>query len=313
MATATDAFVGGITNATNTLTNAVTNAFSNAQNNAAALTSTSFVNLAPTEVLDGGVVLEIKSPNLPKGGYYYTAGSQTLPGLSRGALVNSSLLNNNNDLSHVCDFKFDFHLGIDIGGLTNPFTDIAKAIQAGKMAGANAVRAAVGQLQQAFREGLQALLAALNFDPTGQISLTISVGKSLIRKLQAIEAQVLQIVYDISLIQSIATNLEQIVTWIKSLPGQIQKLLQQCLTNFQTSLTNTNNTIKNATNIKNIVNNIGQQASNAAAAESANTSASMMAIINGTAGTAAITSLINSTVASAPPSSGATQKTASSP
>ena len=58
MATATDAFAGGITNATNTLTNAVTNAFSNAQNNAAALTSTSFVNLAPTEVLDGGVDLK---------------------------------------------------------------------------------------------------------------------------------------------------------------------------------------------------------------------------------------------------------------
>jgi len=312
MATATDAFAGGITAATNTLTNAVTGAFNNAQNNAAALTSTSFVNLAPTQILDTGVLVELKSPKLANG-FFYTSGSQTLPGLSRGSLANSSLLNNNNDLSHVCDFKFDFSLGISISGLTNPFTQIANAIKNGKMAGANAVRAAVGQLQQAFREGLKALLAALNFDPTGQISLTISVGKSLVRQLNAITAQIAQIAYDVALIQSIATNLEQIVTWIKSLPGQIQKLLQQCLTNFQTSLTNTNNTIKNATNIKNIVNNIGQQANNAADAASANTSASMMAIINGTAGTAAITSLINSTVASAPPSSGATQKTASSP
>jgi len=313
MATASDAFAGGITSAATTISNAVTGAINNAQNNAAAITSTSFLNLTPTKILDGGAVLEIKSPILPNGGYFYTAGSQTLPGLSRGALKNSSLLNNNNDLSHVCDFKFDFSLGISISGLSNPFTQIANAIKNGKMAGANAVRAAVGQLQQAFREGLKALLAALNLDPTGQISLTISVSKSLVRQLNAITDQIAQIAYDVALIQSIATNLEQIVTWIKSLPGQIQKLLQQCLTNFQTSLTNTNNTIKNATNIKNIVNNIGQQASNAAAAESANTSASMMAIINGTAGTAAITSLINSTVASAPPSSGATQKTASSP
>jgi len=313
MATATDAFAGGITNATNTLTNAVTNAVTNAQNNASALTSTSFVNLAPTEILTGGAVLEIKSPNLPNGGYFYTAGSQTLPGLSRGSLKNSSLLNNNNDLSHVCDFKFDFSLGISISGLSNPFTQIANAIKNGKMAGANAVRAAVNQLQQAFREGLKALLAALNFDPTGQISLTISVGKSLVRQLNAITAQIAQIAYDIALVQSIVTNLQQIVTWIQSLPGQIQKLLQQCLTNFQTSLTNTTNTVKNATNINNIVNGIGQQANQAATAESANTSASMMAIINGTAGTAAVTSLINSTVAAAPPSSGATQKTASSP
>ena len=313
MTTASDAFTGGITAATNTLTNAVTGAFNNAQNNAAALTSTSFVNLANTSILSGGVVVQLNSPQLPKGGFYYNSGSQTTPGLARGSLVNSSLLNNNKDLSHVCDFKFDFSLGISISGLTNPFTQIANAIKNGKMAGANAVRAAVGQLQQAFRVGIQALLAALNFDPTGQISLTISVGKSLVRKLKAITDQIAQIVYDISLVQSIVTNLQQIVTWIQSLPGQIQKLLQQCLTNFQASLTNTTNTIKNATNIKNQVNSIVQQASNASAADSANTSASMMAIINGTAGTAAVTSLINSTVAAAPPSSGATQKTASSP
>jgi hypothetical protein len=310
--TVTDA----VTNATNIISNSVTGAINDAQNNADAIESTSFSNVSLTNILDTGVLVEVHSPALPNGGYFYNAGSQTTPGLARGALVNSSLLTNNNDLSHVCDFKFDFSAGISLSGLTNPFTSIANAIRNGKMAGANAVRAAIGQLQQAFRTGLAALLSALNFDPTGQVSLAISAGKALVRQLNAITAQVAQIVYDVTLIQSIVQNLQQIVTWIQSLPSQIQKLLQQCLTNFKTSLNNTNNTIKNASNITQTLNNLVQTATNNSNQQNSSTSSSMMSVINGSTNSSdlsSLTKMINDTVAAAPPTQSAVQATASKP
>ena len=125
-------------NVTNTVTNAVNDA----------LTVPSFSNPAATNILDGGFVAEVKSPSLPNGGFFHTEGSQTTPGLSRGALHNSSLANNNADLSHVCDFKFTFADGISLSGLINPIAALQNAVKNGKMAAANAIRAAISQLQQ---------------------------------------------------------------------------------------------------------------------------------------------------------------------
>jgi hypothetical protein len=255
-ATATGIVNNALNNATNTLTNTLTNAYSNASDNLNAITSTSFTNLAKTQVLEGGIVVEVRGPKLPKGGYYYTAGSQTTPGLARGSLANSSLLNNNNDLSHVCDFKFDVSLGISLSGISNPLAQITGALKAGKNAGANAVRVAVTQLQQGFRELLLGALELLNLsDPTGQIALSVSVGKKLASQIQDLAKEASQIAYDIGVVQGLVSSLNQIVTWINSLPNQIKALLQQCLTNFKTSLDHTSNSIKSAANVKQTVQN----------------------------------------------------------
>jgi len=304
-----------ITNASNILTNSVSAALSGIQNNAAAITSTSFSNLAPTDILNGGVVAEVKSPQLPNGGYFYTAGSQTTPGLSRGALVNTALLNNNNNLSHVCDFKFDVAASIGLGGLTNPFTEIGNAIKNGKMAAANAVRAMLQQLQQGFRTGLAGLLEALNLDPTGQISLAISAGKYIVRILKEVLAQAAQIAYDVAFILALPQQLNQIIKWIESLPSQIKAILEQCLTNFNNSLKQTNNSIKNIPGIKQTFSNLSNSA-NSAASQVNTTNSSLTNIINGSTNGSDVTGLtnhINQTVAAAPPSFGATANTASQP
>lgn len=313
MATIGNIATNSVTAATNVLTNTVTNALNNAE---AAVTSPFFSNPAPTSIVNGGAIFELKSPSLPNGGYFYTAGSQTVPGLARGALVNSALLNNNVNLSHVCDFKFTFSDGLSFSGLINPIAALQNAVKNGKMAAANAIRAAINQLQQGFRAIVTALLSALCADPTGIVSLQVSAAKYYIRLVNEAINRAAQIVYDVSLIVNLAKDITQIITYIESLPKQLQAILKDCLKNFQTSLNQSVQSAKSATNLKTTINqSINQSTNNANQYNSATNNA----ILNAASGTPtqatvnAITASINSTVSNSPPSFGSTANTASQP
>ena len=299
-----------IANATNILINTANNALNDA------LTVPSFSNPAETSILSGGIVAELNAPSLPNGGFFYTAGSQTTPGLSRGALHNSSLATNNADLSHVCDFKFVFVDGINLAGLINPIVALQNAVKNGKMAAANAIRAAINQLQQGFRALVTAALAVLCQDPTGQVSLSVSVGKYYVRLINEAINKAAQVVFDVSLIVNLVQDLQQIVTYIKSLPSQLQQILKDCLTNFQNSFASSVNASKNATQIKNVVNQAVYSATGNANQFNSTANTAVLNAITGTLTQSDITALsshITSTVAAAPPSSGATQKTTQTP
>jgi hypothetical protein len=310
MATASDAISNSVTNATNIIRNTASNAIDNA------LTMPNFTNPANTVVLNTGVLVELKAPTLPDGKFFYTAGSQTTPGLSRGTLANSSLLNNNNDLSHVCDFKFVFSDGISLSGLINPLAALTNAAKNGKMAAANAIRAAVSQLQSGFRTAIKAIIAVLCADPTGQVSLSVSVGKYYVRLINEAINKAAQVVYDVNLVLGLVQNLQQIVNWIQSLPGQIQKILKDCLTNFQTSLKQTEASAQSATNVTNLFQQAQQQATNNSSQYNGTANPSLISAITGSTSTSAIDAIsshINSTVSTAPPSQSQQQATASKP
>jgi len=83
---------------------------------------------------------------------------------------------------------------------------------------------------------MKAISDALNFDPTGQVSLVIDLSKEAIRKInQAIEdvanavESVLQWVF-------FAQEIVNLINWIRSLPEKIKKLLLACIANFTDSL-----------------------------------------------------------------------------
>jgi hypothetical protein len=194
-----------------------------------------FVNNATTQIVNG-ILQEISPPQWPYGGTFQTTGVQTTPGVARGALTNTGIDAANQNLAHACDFKFQ--LDINVSGLIGPdLTALIGAIKAGKLAAANLVRAAVMQLQQEFNIAISAILSMLNLtDVSGVASLSVSLAYDTGIRIQEIINQAAQILYDVSLVNNLIKDLQQIVTWIESLPTQLQNLLKQCLLNFQTSL-----------------------------------------------------------------------------
>lgn len=224
--------------------------------------SVAFVNAATTQIVDG-ILKEINPPQWPAvfGGNYLTQGIQTTPGIARGALTNTGIASTNNNLAHVCDFKFQ--LDINIGALIGAdLTALVGAIKAGKLAAANLVRASIMQLQQEFNAAISAILSLLNLtDFSGVASLSVSLVYDTGIRVQEIINQAAQILYDVSLVANLVKDLEQIVNWIESLPAQLQNLLKQCLVNFQNSLSSAKNSLSEVSTITQSLNLAASNAS----------------------------------------------------
>ena len=243
--------------------------------------SPAFVNVAPVTV-SGGFSIETNKPNWPS---YYTGsfvvnGTQTTPGLARGAMINTGVASANKNLTHTCDFNFIFKTGISLTGLANPFASIQTSIKNGKLAGAALTRIALNLLQKEFQAALALITAALNLDITGQLSLSISVAQSILISINELIKQVAEIAFYVSLVNTLYTQLNQIVAWIQSLPDQVKALLQNCLSNFKSSIQTSVDSLKSAADINQIL-SATLAASNTTAAVQDTSNSTMNAIING--------------------------------
>jgi hypothetical protein len=220
-----------------------------------------FTNLANTSIINGGLLIETNMPKWPRwyAGSYNTPGAQSSPGLARGALVNTGVSVTNNNLTHICDFRFIFSSGISLGGLVNPVKAFQQAIKQGKNAAGNAIRVALTQLNTAFRTAINALLAGMGADPTGVLSLQFSLAKDVVRKVNEITKKIAQVIADIATIYYLIEGLQQIVAWIKSLPDQLKSILQNCLLNFQNSVNETVASFKGATDLTSLQNSLTSQ------------------------------------------------------
>lgn len=268
---ATNAMAVGFDQASATLKNA----FVGAVDDVKQINLPTFTNLANTSIINGGILIETNSPKWPSwyAGTYNTAGAQSSPGLARGALVNTGVSVTNNNLAHICDFRFIFTSGINLGGLINPINAFKQAIKQGKNAAANAIRVALSQLNTAFRTAINALLAGMGADPTGLMSLQFSLAKDVVRKINEITKKIAQMIADIATIYYLITGLQQIVEWIKSLPAQLQSILKNCLLNFQNSVNATVASFKGATDLTALQNSVTSQLQlNIASAQSLPTS-----------------------------------------
>jgi len=194
------------------------------------------VNLGDTEIINFKVV-ERFSPNSPFAALSKRPDVQTTPQLARGYMPGSSIDLLNNNLSHVCDFKFIFNLQGNLSlGILSPVEALQKAIRGAKLKAANTLRSLVQDGVQAFRKALDFIIKALGLDPSGEISYYWSLGKDIVRKINEVIEFIAEKVEIVLEYIFLAQQIKELVEWILSLPDKLKALLAECIKNFTNSI-----------------------------------------------------------------------------
>jgi len=152
------------------------------------------------------------SPRLPEGVVADVKGEPSLPPTARGKVEGTGLNISNNSQSHVCDISSELQ------------KDVAIA------------RASFGQLMQVIRDAINAFIASLGLDPSGEISKLVSLAKALLRKLKYIQGIIDEIVDLKNIVLDYARKVRAMIDYILSLPAKLIALLQDCLSNFLGSI-----------------------------------------------------------------------------
>jgi hypothetical protein len=199
-------------------------------------TYTSSVNLGGFEIFNNKLI-EKFPPNSPFASLSKRPDVQTTPQLARGYLPGSSIELLNNNLTHVCDFKFIFDIQGNFGlGLLSPVDALQKAIKNAKLKAANRLRSLVQNGVQAFRKAIDAIISVLGFDPSGEISYYWSLGKDLVRKANEIIEFIAEQVEIVLEWVFLAQQIKELVEWVLSLPDKLKALLADCIKNFTNSI-----------------------------------------------------------------------------
>ena len=204
------------------------------------------VNLGEVGVINFKFV-ESYPPNSIFAKLLNTSGVQTTPQLARGYMPGSSIDFLNNNLNHVCDFKFIFpDLKTIIGelGFQSPVEAIRDAIKNAKLKATNRLRSMIQTIVMGIRAALDAIVLALGFDVTGIISFNFSLLKKIVRQINAITKKIAMVVEAVLEWVFLAQQIIQLVNWIKTLPAKLQQMLKDCLTQFGNSITQVATQIK---------------------------------------------------------------------
>lgn len=193
------------------------------------------VNVAGINILN----LKIYETNPPRDGFGRILNDpekQTLPDIGLGRIQLSGIEFNNANLSHFCDFKFQFGLGISgLGVLPNPAAAIQQAISKGKNRGAAIIRKALNDLLSGFRIGINGLILVLGADKSGLIAQIIAAAKSAIATINYYTQKIAQIVEDMFVIVGLIQEVQAIIAYLNKLPDTIKALVQSCINNFTNS------------------------------------------------------------------------------
>ena len=205
------------------------------------------INLAQTAT-ENGRIFENHPPVYSWDSFFQQGGVATTPKLALGQVANTGISFTNSDLAHACDVRFT--LGLNLGDLFNGiFPDIGiltGAVKAGKNAAANAIRSALNQLRELLNISIKAIVVSLNLDVSGVLSSAFSSYKAIVREINEKLKKIAQYIYDAAFVYYLIQDIQAIIKWIETLPAEIKKIVQSCLTNFQNSLKNFGNQIKTA-------------------------------------------------------------------
>lgn len=149
-----------------------------------------------------------QAPKLPAGLVADVVGEPSLPPMAREKIENTSIDKSNNSQEHVCDITNDLRKDIAI------------------------VRLKFGQLMAAIRKYIRALIAALGFDPSGEVSKLVSLAKAILRELKYYRDILLEILDYKEVLIEYARRVKAMIDYILSLPAKLAKLLADCLSNF---------------------------------------------------------------------------------
>ena len=152
------------------------------------------------------------SPRLPDGIIGDVKGEPSIPPTARGKVDGTGIDESNKNLVHVCDISQ--RLKVDLA----------------------VVRVYFSGLMQEIRKGIRALILALGFEPSGEISKLISLAKALARELKHIQSILDDIVDLKNILIDYAKKVAAMIAYILSLPAKLLALLAECLAEFMSSV-----------------------------------------------------------------------------
>ncbi len=164
-----------------------------------------------------GINLELKpippgEPKPPPGVVTQAEDTPSNAPLARGVVENSIIAKTNADVVHVCDIS----------------------LQVKQVTGW--IRVKFGQVVNAIREGIRAILKALGFDPTGEASAAVSFLKKIASFIKYINDILEEVLQWREIIFEVARIARAIIDWILNLPAKLLKLLRECLSNLYSSI-----------------------------------------------------------------------------
>ena len=193
--------------------------------------TTKAVNIAGTEIVNFRIV-EKYAPRPPSNQSQYQAGQQSISPLARGIIEGTALQVANLNFSHVCDFRFVLNFNLGMVGIPDFIGLIAQAIKNAKLRAAAYVRTLVQRVVDAVRAVFDFIIKALTIDPTGEVSVYVSVGKDWLRKINYWAKKIAQFIEDVLVVVYIVKQIIELIQFILSLPDRIKALVRQCIANF---------------------------------------------------------------------------------
>jgi hypothetical protein len=176
--------------------------------------------------------------DLPKGQVAGGVGQPTTAPLARGVTAGTAIAMANANLAHACDFRFELNMDIGLGTLVNPVTAIQNAIKAGKNRAAEMTRFLISQINDGLRLLMKGIILALGFDPTGQVSISVSYAKDLFRKVNEITKKIAEKVENISFVVNMIKDVQQIIDYLNSLPAKFKAIIKECILKFLAAIQN---------------------------------------------------------------------------
>jgi hypothetical protein len=152
--------------------------------------------------------------------------------ISKGIVAGTGISLTNSALSHVCDFRYQFQFDIGLGGLTNPVTAITNAIKKGKNNAANFIAFLIKKLNDTISTAIQAIVKAIGLDPTGTTSTIYARVTGILQDINDFIKDVAEYVEVAATIYYLVKNINDIVTYLQSLPARFLAIVQDCITRF---------------------------------------------------------------------------------
>jgi hypothetical protein len=98
------------------------------------------------------------------------------------------------------------------------------------------IKGQFGQVLEAIRAAIRAILAALGFDPSGTASYFTQIAKEVTRLLKKVTAAIREINEQIVTLVKVAQTIRAVIDYILSLPERARKFLTECITKFLAAL-----------------------------------------------------------------------------
>lgn len=152
--------------------------------------------------------------------------------ISRGIVANTGISLTNSALSHVCDFRYQLQFDIGLAGLTNPITAITSAIKKGKNNAANFIAFLIKKLNDTISTAIQGIVKAIGLDPTGTSSIIYARVTGVLQDINDFIKDIAEYVEVAATIYYLVKNINDIVTYLRSLPARFLAIVQDCITRF---------------------------------------------------------------------------------